>query len=99
MTGMLETATPINRDAAITAHKMYGYEATSAVSCWGTGDLAVSAYPAVIKVAWLTISTIRYPPRSRCVALIESVPSLCSTTGRSEEHTSELQSPVHLVCR
>src|SRR5690348_17746968 len=23
----------------------------------------------------------------------------CSASGRSEEHTSELQSPVHLVCR
>src|SRR5690348_18500775 len=23
----------------------------------------------------------------------------CSNSGRSEEHTSELQSPVHLVCR
>src|SRR5690348_18058778 len=25
--------------------------------------------------------------------------SACSTSPRSEEHTSELQSPVHLVCR
>src|SRR5713226_10722739 len=26
-------------------------------------------------------------------------PARCSTATRSEEHTSELQSPVHLVCR
>src|SRR5690348_17416884 len=25
--------------------------------------------------------------------------NLCTRVGRSEEHTSELQSPVHLVCR
>ena len=81
MTGRLETATPISKEAAITAHKMYGYEATSVVSSRGTDDLAASAYPAVIKVAWPTISTIRYPPRRRCVSLIESVPSLRSTTG------------------
>src|SRR5690348_17707946 len=28
-----------------------------------------------------------------------SLPSLCCWPSRSEEHTSELQSPVHLVCR
>src|SRR5258708_12726994 len=26
-------------------------------------------------------------------------PTCCSTSARSEEHTSELQSPDHLVCR
>src|SRR5690348_17575866 len=31
------------------------------------------------------------------LATRQIVPAL--TTGRSEEHTSELQSPVHLVCR
>src|SRR6266581_2331757 len=57
---------------------------------------------------------IRRPPRStlfpyttlfrsgsaRCRSRIASrpVPGRCSTP-RSEEHTSELQSPVHLVCR
>src|SRR5690348_17768254 len=36
------------------------------------------------------------PPRAR---LRVSRPSSVERTSRSEEHTSELQSPVHLVCR
>src|SRR5438876_7782935 len=36
-------------------------------------------------------------PRQTNVA--ETVITLRSAGGRSEEHTSELQSPVHLVCR
>src|SRR5690348_17998090 len=37
---------------------------------------------------------------SGCGAIGASVPSMSSTiAARSEEHTSELQSPVHLVCR
>src|SRR6266581_5091161 len=56
---------------------------------------------------------IRRPPRSTLfpyTTLFRSPHSCCGTvqtrcidryqiTGRSEEHTSELQSPVHLVCR
>src|SRR6266581_7633347 len=38
-------------------------------------------------------ATPRWPPRSR------GRPAPCCRTPRSEEHTSELQSPVHLVCR
>src|SRR4051794_41539217 len=44
-------------------------------------------------------------PKTVCVRVesgsVESVPSTVSTqlAARSEEHTSELQSPVHLVCR
>src|SRR4051794_41904064 len=34
--------------------------------------------------------------RPRCCCRRSSTPSTCP---RSEEHTSELQSPVHLVCR
>src|SRR5690348_6029022 len=30
---------------------------------------------------------------------VNSVPGLLRVNSRSEEHTSELQSPVHLVCR
>src|SRR5690348_18058099 len=30
---------------------------------------------------------------------VDEVPSPLHAQGRSEEHTSELQSPVHLVCR
>src|SRR5690348_2213602 len=30
---------------------------------------------------------------------VNSVPGLARVNSRSEEHTSELQSPVHLVCR
>src|SRR4051812_49541963 len=37
-----------------------------------------------------------YSPRSACLALIRVPPSVAT---RSEEHTSELQSHVNLVCR
>src|SRR5690348_17665840 len=38
--------------------------------------------------------------RSGTVVVVLGRPSLAaSADGRSEEHTSELQSPVHLVCR
>src|SRR5690348_17572306 len=33
------------------------------------------------------------------LALSSDRPSILALTRRSEEHTSELQSPVHLVCR
>src|SRR5690348_18130491 len=40
-------------------------------------------------------------PRSRSRSAAEGKPrqTAQTTAGRSEEHTSELQSPVHLVCR
>src|SRR6266581_9246275 len=41
----------------------------------------------------LPISAAPYVPGSRCWSPARSRPR------RSEEHTSELQSPVHLVCR
>src|SRR5438876_7474149 len=58
----------------------------------------------------LPISTCRRaragrPPRSSCTASrVVEVPLCCARrcrmiVVRSEEHTSELQSPVHLVCR
>src|SRR6267154_6411877 len=37
-------------------------------------------------------------PRSWCSSWSSSMPTRASAR-RSEEHTSELQSPVHLVCR
>src|SRR2546429_3691728 len=46
-----------------------------------------------------------YPPGSPCVgasseaSVIASVLPTCGWRGRSEEHTSELQSRLHLVCR
>src|SRR5690348_18188472 len=45
-------------------------------------------------------SRLRAPLHSRDSALmIEALRQLGATITRSEEHTSELQSPVHLVCR
>src|SRR5256885_3730261 len=38
-------------------------------------------------------------PSSRCASAIQIVRPLESTADRSEEHTSELQSPCNLVCR
>src|SRR5690348_17683432 len=47
------------------------------------------------------ISAVVYPPMNMKAPLpIEIWPDWpISTVSRSEEHTSELQSPVHLVCR
>src|SRR5690348_18137946 len=39
------------------------------------------------------------PPRPRRAGRYTAQPRLLHVVGRSEEHTSELQSPVHLVCR
>src|SRR6266487_5188191 len=44
--------------------------------------------------------TTLFRSRSRCSrACSPRCPSSPAATSRSEEHTSELQSPVHLVCR
>src|SRR5690348_17789106 len=41
-------------------------------------------------------SCLRAPSPRTCTG---PIPSSASRAARSEEHTSELQSPVHLVCR
>src|SRR5256885_10946220 len=50
----------------------------------------------------ITFATSRQP-RNADVRLtsitVRQSSSVCSTSGRSEEHTSELQSPCNLVCR
>src|SRR6267154_2956935 len=47
--------------------------------------------------------TTLFRSRSRSIlvtaALLATAPTARAATPRSEEHTSELQSPVHLVCR
>src|SRR3712207_8629472 len=52
----------------------------------------------------LTSSTALMPPKRRETAsalkkLIGAAPTSCSSSARSEEHTSELQSRQYLVCR
>src|SRR6266487_3756040 len=47
---------------------------------------------------WLTGSNTTCAPAPFAISAVRSV-ELLSHTIRSEEHTSELQSPVHLVCR
>src|SRR5690348_18366594 len=42
--------------------------------------------------------TLSRPPAARA-SLTRASPASSGWPGRSEEHTSELQSPVHLVCR
>src|SRR3990172_334984 len=42
---------------------------------------------------------LRARPSARCRHAPPSVVCLCGTRPRSEEHTSELQSRLHLVCR
>src|SRR5690348_17966522 len=39
---------------------------------------------------------VAHPAAARASAMLASAPT---SSSRSEEHTSELQSPVHLVCR
>src|SRR5690348_18106669 len=39
------------------------------------------------------------PLTTNCDGIIRSLSMNCIRPSRSEEHTSELQSPVHLVCR
>src|SRR5690348_17783763 len=39
------------------------------------------------------------PPSTASSAPAPGAPRAAPTSSRSEEHTSELQSPVHLVCR
>src|SRR5256885_11225284 len=55
--------------------------------------------PGMVIVCGFGLSTTGAPltsPRTSCVVL---VPLLTIQKGRSEEHTSELQSPCNLVCR
>src|SRR5256885_11055625 len=48
----------------------------------------------------LPISTRRSPGRVRAIrSWIRARTSCCGSVSRSEEHTSELQSPCNLVCR
>src|SRR5438876_4047179 len=49
-----------------------------------------------IALAWFHAAISRIPSATRAAGRCMVAPSRAS---RSEEHTSELQSPVHLVCR
>src|SRR2546422_10236993 len=46
---------------------------------------------------WMSLWPIASTCGAPCCAMPASSPSFCTT--RSEEHTSELQSRLHLVCR
>src|SRR5947208_3966352 len=61
---------------------------------------ASSTFSAVVRMRVLVQCT-RSPERRSSSAACVSRPSTINTSrkGRSEEHTSELQSPDHLVCR
>src|SRR5688500_19954992 len=56
--------------------------------------------PTLFPYTTLFRSSARPPaPRSACRASRSTSPATTSTRPRSEEHTSELQSPCNLVCR
>src|SRR5690348_18107535 len=61
-------------------------------SCRAVGD-AVRCLPS--KAALYLASVRQCAP----LAAADAAPDSPDAEGRSEEHTSELQSPVHLVCR
>src|SRR5688500_19491011 len=44
-------------------------------------------------------SSMEWPPSAPMRLAIRPLLQACSTSARSEEHTSELQSPCNLVCR
>src|SRR5207244_11616620 len=66
---------------------------------------AVGPEAAVLEIGSNTGMFLRHlQPRVRRVIGVDPAANICrianaSGIGRSEEHTSELQSPVHLVCR
>src|SRR5438876_8025306 len=87
-------------------------ESGEKVPCWKTVGVAFglrisyhrtpTLLPAVTE--WLTTSDswspkFRYASRNISRSPRESSCCVVPGWGRSEEHTSELQSPVHLVCR
>src|SRR5258708_15110825 len=55
---------------------------------------AIMAYPLAQARA-----SIARPSFTNCMSLRRATPVMMAMAGRSEEHTSELQSPDHLVCR
>src|SRR5438876_8351388 len=65
---------------------------------------ALTARPPSLVLVLTTMRAPRLPSWMACSELSRRFKNTCSTpsrpsTTRSEEHTSELQSPVHLVCR
>src|SRR5258708_14133854 len=58
--------------------------------CWASAAFASSAEPPA------AVAALAANSRRDNIAFL---PAQGSTVGRSEEHTSELQSPDHLVCR
>src|SRR5437867_13430829 len=65
-----------------------------------SSDLPARLY----SVAFLSVTSHRDGPELvdqllNCVFASKPIRTWCQATGRSEEHTSELQSPYDLVCR
>src|SRR5207244_10775003 len=73
------------------------WEATN----FGSPDIARCSHVTWLRSRLLSTSTIRRwsDQRSRYLAIVISSAKPRALVRRSEEHTSELQSPDHLVCR
>src|SRR2546426_2653993 len=56
-------------------------------------------YTTLFRSAFFEPDPCRHVPRRYCDNTITSTPEAASFRWRSEEHTSELQSPCNLVCR
>src|SRR5713226_10077066 len=84
---MIHTATLVHDDVIDTAKTRRGRPSSNTI--WGN-------HTCVLAGDWLYMQAFQIALRERKFRVLELLISL--TQLRSEEHTSELQSPVHLVC-
>src|SRR5256884_7569550 len=88
---LLRSKIAANESSAVGSVRTIGTAEVTYSSTWGTGfslDLASLGGPS---------PCVNAAPGAAC--LIDSLLSQAPFTKRSEEHTSELQSRLHLVCR
>src|SRR5260363_258949 len=106
----MDTTTPVRRAVLAVAALNLGYFGIEFAVALSIGSVSLFAdsvdFLEDASVNLLIALALRWSPTRRAqlgkvLALILLAPALAGlwTAGRSEEHTSELQSPDHLVCR
>src|SRR6266487_5974863 len=98
------TGSPVNGDRSCAAAEGEGDGAAAPLACppWRSVINEPATRPASRTAAATAISVLcRAHIIARSRPRVDGPYAECAacTSGRSEEHTSELQSPVHLVCR